>query len=70
VFTKDGKSYTKEGTGREFIFNFEELLKRMSPTIPGMPISAAQFAQLADACRNLERLDKATDKLITLTVPA
>jgi len=70
VFTKDGKSYTKEGTGREFIFDFEGLLKRMSPTIPGMPISAAQFAKLVDACRNLERLDKATDKLIALTVAA
>jgi 2-methylcitrate dehydratase PrpD len=70
VFTKDGKSYTKEGTGREFIFDFEGLLKRMAPTIPGMPIAAAQFAQLADACRNLDRLDKATDQLIKLTIPA
>jgi 2-methylcitrate dehydratase PrpD len=70
VFTKDGKSYTKEGTGREFIFDFEGLLKRMSPTIPGMPVTPAQFAQLVDACRNLERLDKATDKLIKLTIPA
>ena len=25
VFTKDGKSYTREGTGREFIFDFEGL---------------------------------------------
>jgi hypothetical protein len=70
VFTKDGKSYTKEGTGREFIFDFEGLLKRMAPTIPGMPIAAAQFAQLADACRNLDRLDKATDHLIKLTILA
>lgn len=70
VFTKDGKSYTKEGTGREFIFDFDGLLKRMAPTIPGMPISAAQFEKLADACRHLERVDKATDKLIKLTIPA
>ena len=70
VFTKDGKSYTKEGTGREFIFDFEGLTKRMAPVIPGLPISAAQYAKLVDACRRLERLDKATDKLITLTVPA
>ena len=70
VFTKDGKSYTKEGTGREFIFDFEGLVKRMAPTTAGMPIAAAQFAQLVDACRNLERLDKAADKLIKLTIPA
>jgi 2-methylcitrate dehydratase PrpD len=70
AFTKDGKSYTKEGTGREFIFDFEGLIKRMSPVTPGLPVPAAQFAQLVDACRHLERVDKATDRLITLTIPA
>ena len=30
VFTKDGKSYTKEGTGREFIWDFEEEVRRIA----------------------------------------
>src|SRR3954447_23929321 len=64
VFTKDGRNYTREGTGREFIFDFDGLMKRMAPTISGMPISPAQFEKLADACRNLERVDKASDKLV------
>ena len=70
VFTKDGKSHTKEGTGREFIFDFEGLVKRMAPVTPGLPIAAAQFAKLVDACRHLERLDQATDQLISLTIPS
>jgi 2-methylcitrate dehydratase PrpD len=68
VFTKDGKSYTREGTGREFIWDFEGLVKRIAPVADGLAISAAQYAKLLDACRNLEQVDKATDKLITLTL--
>ena len=38
VFTKDGRSFTKEGTGREFIWDFDEQAKRIQPIAPGLAI--------------------------------
>jgi hypothetical protein len=35
VFTKDGRHFTKEGTGREFIWDFEEEARRIRPIAPG-----------------------------------
>ena len=70
VFTKDGRSFTKEGTGREFIWDFEEEARRIRPVAPGLAISEAQFAELIDTCRHLDRLDRAADKLISLTIPS
>ena len=48
VFTKDGNSYTKEGTGREFIWDFEEHVRRMQPVASGPAISTARFGELID----------------------
>jgi hypothetical protein len=70
VFTKDGRSFTKEGTGREFIWDFEEQARRIRPIAPGIAISETQFAELIDTCRNLDRLDRAAARLIAQTVPA
>jgi 2-methylcitrate dehydratase PrpD len=69
VFTKDGRSFTKEGTGREFIFDFEELVRRMSPIEPRLAISPARFAELIDSCRHLDQIENAADRLINLTIP-
>jgi hypothetical protein len=69
VFTKDGRSFAKEGTGREFIWDFEEEARRIRPITPGLAIGDAQFAELIDACRHLDRLDRAAQKLISLTIP-
>jgi hypothetical protein len=69
VFTKDGRSLTKEGTGREFIFDFEELVRRLSPIGSGLAIGTAQYAELTDACRQLETIDNAAQRLIALTIP-
>jgi hypothetical protein len=69
IFLKDGRQVTKEGTGREFIWDFETHVKRMKPVAPGVGISAAQFDQLIDACRTLDTLDNAAARLIGLTVP-
>ena len=69
VFTKDGRSFTKEGTGREFIWDFEEQVRRIRPVAPGLAISEAQFAELIDTCRHLDRFDRAAHKLISLTIP-
>jgi hypothetical protein len=70
VFTKDGRSLTKEGTGREFIWDFEEQARRIRPVAPGLAISAAQFEELIDACRRLDAVPHAAERLIALTIPA
>jgi len=69
LFTKDGRSFTKEGTGREFIWDFEEEARRIRPVTPGLAIGESQFAELIDTCRRLDRLDRAASKLISLTIP-
>jgi hypothetical protein len=69
VFTKDGRSFTREGTGREFIWDFEEHTRRIKPIAPGLAISEGQFAELIDACRHLDDLAGAATRLIALTIP-
>src|SRR5271169_91962 len=70
VFLKDGRSFTKEGTGREFIWDFEEEARRIRPVAPGLAIPETQFAELIDTCRHLDTVDRAAQKLIALTIPA
>ncbi|HZT88650.1 MAG TPA: MmgE/PrpD family protein [Stellaceae bacterium] len=70
VFAKDGRSYTKEGTGREFIWGFEEEARRIRPVASGLAITQAQFTELIDTCRRLDTLDRAASRLIALTIPA
>ncbi len=70
VYTRDGRSFTREGTGREFIWDFEEEARRIRPVAPGLAISDAQFGDLIDACRRLDGLDAAASRLIGLTIPA
>src|SRR5439155_87627 len=43
VFLKDGRSFTREGTGREFIWDFDEEARRIGEIVPGIPIPPAQF---------------------------
>ena len=69
VFTKDGRSFTKEGTGHEFIWDFEEEARRIRDIAPGVAIGDTQFAVLIDTCRRLDTLDRAATRLITLTIP-
>ena len=67
IFTRDGKSYTKQSTGREFIWNFAEETRRIREVIPGLPIPAAQFEEIIATCRDLDRQDRA-DRLVQLTL--
>ncbi|MGZ5093119.1 MAG: MmgE/PrpD family protein [Burkholderiales bacterium] len=67
IFTKDGKSYTRQGTGREFVWDFEEEARRIRGAIPSIPIPEAQFETIIATCRDLEKADRA-DKLIQLTL--
>ena len=68
IFTKDGRSYTKQATGREFIWDFDEQVRRIGGVVPGIPIPAAQFEEIVATCRDLDRADRA-DRLVHLTVP-
>ena len=67
VFTKDGKSYTKQATGREFIWDFNEEERRIRAIVPGIPIPAKQYDEIIAACRDLEQQNRA-DKLVELTL--
>jgi 2-methylcitrate dehydratase PrpD len=70
VFLKDGSSFTADGTGREFIWDFEEQARRIRPVASGLAIPEIQFAELIDTCRHLDTTDRAADKLIALTIPS
>jgi 2-methylcitrate dehydratase PrpD len=66
IFTKDGKSYTKQSTGREFMWDFNEEAHRIRDVIPGLPIAETQFDAIIATCRDLDRHERA-DTLIRLT---
>ena len=67
IHLKDGRSVTRAATGREFIWDFDEEVRRLEPIVPGLPIPEAQYSALIAACRGLDGLDKA-DRLISLTL--
>ena len=67
IYTKDGKHYAKQSTGREFIWDFDEEARRIRDVIPGVPIPAAQFEDIIATCRDLDRQDRA-DTLMQLTL--
>ena len=67
IHTKDGKSYTKQSTGREFMWDFDEEARRIRGIIPDIPIPEVQFEELIATCRDLDRQDRA-DKLTQLTL--
>src|SRR5438105_8069 len=55
IHTKDGKSYTKQGTGRESMWDFDAEARRIRPVTPGLPLPASQFEQIVTMCRNRDR---------------
>jgi 2-methylcitrate dehydratase PrpD len=69
IFTKDGRSYTKQATGREFIWDFDEEARRIRGVVPGIPIPERQFEDIITTCRELDRREKA-DRLVRLTLKA
>jgi len=68
IHTRDGRSYTKQATGREFIWDFDEETRRLRDVVPGLPIPAAQFNDIIATCRELDHQPRA-DALIQLTLP-
>jgi 2-methylcitrate dehydratase PrpD len=67
IYTRDGKSYTKQATGREFIWDFNEEARRIRAIVPGIPIPASQYEEIVATCRELDR-ERRADKLVDLTV--
>jgi hypothetical protein len=69
IYTKDGKHYTKQSTGREFMWDFDEEARRIRDVIPGLAILAAHFESIIATCRDLDRQDR-VDELMQLTRPS
>jgi 2-methylcitrate dehydratase PrpD len=67
IHTKDGKTYTKQSTGREFMWDFDEEARRIREIVPALPIPAAQFEEIIATCRDLDHRDRA-DRLVRLTL--
>ncbi|MGE5526554.1 MAG: MmgE/PrpD family protein [Rhodospirillaceae bacterium] len=67
IFTRDGKSHTRQATGREFIWDYEEQVRRIRDVAPVLPIAVGQYDELIAACRTLERAERA-DVLVGLTL--
>jgi 2-methylcitrate dehydratase PrpD len=67
IYTRDGQSYTKQATGREFMWDFLEEARRIRDVLPGLPIPAAQFDDIIATCRDLDRQARA-DTLVQLTL--
>ncbi|MGH8619763.1 MAG: hypothetical protein ACREUW_18900, partial [Burkholderiales bacterium] len=65
IFLKNGKSHTVQGTGCEFIWNFDEQAKRIRPVTSGLPIPESQFEAIIQGCRDLDRHPRA-DALVRL----
>ena len=58
IVTRDGVAHTLQGSGREFLFSFEELARRLAPLGEGVPIGAEGYARLVAECA---RIDQASD---------
>jgi hypothetical protein len=68
VFAKDGRVFTKEGTGREFIWDFETHARRMAPVAAGIAVGQAGYDALVGLCRTLDRVEKAGSALVGATL--
>lgn len=66
IHTKERGVFTRQATGREFIFSFDELVNRICGIAPGLPIPEPRYGEIIETCRSLEAEEKA-EKLIRLT---
>lgn len=67
IFTKERGVFTRQASGREFIFSFDELAERICGIAPGLPIPKRRYREIIETCRALDAQEKA-EKLIRLTV--
>ena len=68
IVTSDGRSFIKEATGSEFIWNFDEEVRRIRSIESGIALSAQQFTALIEKCRGLDRRDAVACDVIALTI--
>ncbi len=67
IYTKERGVFTRQATGREFIFSFDELANRTGGIAPGLPIPENRYQEIIETCRTLEAQQK-VETLIRLTV--
>ena len=67
IYTKERGVFTRQATGWEFIFSFDELANRTGGIAPGLPIPENRYQEIIETCRTLEAQVKA-ETLIHLTV--
>ncbi len=67
IHTKERGVFTKQATGREFIFSFDELANRIGGIATGLPIPESRYREIIETCRALETEVKA-EKLIRLSL--
>ncbi len=67
IHTKERGVFTRQATGREFIFGFEELAKRMGGIASGLPVPEIRYQEIIETCRTMET-QEGVEKLIRLTV--
>jgi 2-methylcitrate dehydratase PrpD len=67
IYTRDGRAYTRQGSGREFIWDFDEEVRRIREVVPALPIEASQFDALISTCGGLDQAARASE-LVRLTV--
>jgi 2-methylcitrate dehydratase PrpD len=70
VLMKNGKRYTAESTGREFMWDFAEEKQRIRERLPHLPIPNEQFDALVEAVTHLEEIEHASDLFRLTLAPA
>jgi hypothetical protein len=61
IYTTDGKHHTKQSTGREFMWDFDEEARQIRDIIPGLPIPPPPLEAIIATCRALDRHTHAAD---------
>jgi hypothetical protein len=67
VVLRDGRTFTRQGTGREFIWDFPTEAARIREIVPALAMSPTQYEALIDACGRLDALGRVAD-LVELTL--
>ncbi|MFC1917713.1 MmgE/PrpD family protein [Chloroflexota bacterium] len=67
VIMNDGSTFVDEYSGDEFKWDFEEDVRRLQGSIPGLPISRERYNEFVATIRNLEALTS-VEKLLQLCI--
>jgi 2-methylcitrate dehydratase PrpD len=67
---KNGVSHTATATGREFMFDLDQEIARISELVPDLPIPESQFQQIVEAVRALDGLSSIRSLIELTLLPA